>query len=158
MIDAPAQALAALRAPPPARRLARVAVVQDAAFCFYYHTNLRLLEANGVEVVAVSALGSCHETLPRDVDAVYLGGGYPELHASELHSGRVFRGWVHELLRVGGVVYAECGVPPSIPPSPSCKTTARPSQATRFPWLPDQWAIGCVRRDLIGHGRPQFYL
>jgi cobyrinic acid a,c-diamide synthase len=53
----------------------RVAIARDAAFCFYYHDNLALLERAGVELVPFSPLA---DPLPPAVAGVYLGGGYPE--------------------------------------------------------------------------------
>lgn len=54
----------------------------DEAFCFYYEDNLRMLEKCGAQLLYFSPL---HDTkLPKDCDAMLLGGGYPELYAREL--------------------------------------------------------------------------
>ncbi|MDH7510524.1 MAG: cobyrinate a,c-diamide synthase [Methanolinea sp.] len=58
----------------------RIGVAMDPAFCFYYKENLDILRAAGADLVFFSPL---KDPLP-PVDAVYLGGGYPELHAEEL--------------------------------------------------------------------------
>ncbi|WP_443599045.1 cobyrinate a,c-diamide synthase, partial [Agathobacter sp.] len=59
-----------------------IAVAMDEAFCFYYEDNLRLLEKCGAKLQYFSPL---HDTrLPKDCDAMLLGGGYPELYAKEL--------------------------------------------------------------------------
>src|SRR5262249_38318929 len=63
----------------PAR--VRIGVARDVAFQFYYPTNLDLLRAAGADLVFWSPLDDAD--LP-DVDALYLGGGYPEVHAGRL--------------------------------------------------------------------------
>jgi cobyrinic acid a,c-diamide synthase len=64
------------------RPRARLALARDAAFCFYYEENLRLLAEAGFELVPFRPTQD--SALPEDVDAVYLGGGYPESFATEL--------------------------------------------------------------------------
>ncbi|KAL4425481.1 hypothetical protein ABPG75_009497 [Micractinium tetrahymenae] len=104
---APAEALELpLPASAPAARPVRIAVAQDAAFCFYYHDNLALLRAAGADLVPFSPLA---DSLPADVAGVYLGGGYPERHAADLADNRVLRASLEAFARAGGVVYAECG-------------------------------------------------
>jgi cobyrinic acid a,c-diamide synthase len=85
----------------------RVAVARDAAFCFYYEDNLDLFRAVGAEVVPFSPLTDAR--LPADVDLVYLGGGYPELHAARLADSRDFRDSLRRHYDRGGRIYAECG-------------------------------------------------
>jgi cobyrinic acid a,c-diamide synthase len=81
-----------------------IGVALDEAFCFYYQDNLELLSRTGAKLVFFSPL---HDRLP-DVDAVYLGGGYPELHLSGLESSLCTRD-LHHAAEQGMPVYAECG-------------------------------------------------
>lgn len=84
----------------------RIAVVRDEAFSFYYPENLEALEERGAELVFVSALAD--ETLP-DVDAVYIGGGFPEVYAARLASASSFAASLREVARRHVPIYAECG-------------------------------------------------
>jgi cobyrinic acid a,c-diamide synthase len=92
-------------APSPAPR-ARVGVARDEAFCFYYAENLELLEQAGAELVEFSPLG---DPLPGDLDGLYLGGGYPELHAADLAANIRAREAIRDFCERGGPTYAECG-------------------------------------------------
>ncbi len=85
---------------------ARVGVARDAAFAFYYPANLERLGEAGARVVPFSPLAD--DRLP-DVDALYLGGGYPELHAAALAANAPMRAAVCAFVERGGTVYAECG-------------------------------------------------
>ncbi len=81
-----------------------VGVALDDAFCFYYQDNLDLLRRAGAELVFFSPLT---DPLP-EVNAVYLGGGYPELHLKALASSRC-RQDVKKATDSGMPLYAECG-------------------------------------------------
>jgi cobyrinic acid a,c-diamide synthase len=87
-------------------RAVRIGVAQDQAFCFYYHDNLELLEAEGAELVKFSPMSD--RVLP-DVDMLYLGGGYPELHGKALAENVNMRAAIRQFAERGGTVYAECG-------------------------------------------------
>ena len=82
----------------------KIGVAYDRAFCFYYQDNLDRLRTAGAELVFFSPLDG---PLP-DVDAVYLGGGYPELHLASLESSRC-RQDLKEVAEAGMPVYGECG-------------------------------------------------
>ena len=85
----------------------RIAVAHDDAFCFYYADALRLLEHLGAELVEFSPLAD--ERLPQGVAGLYLGGGYPELHAFELNANASMRASIARLIRAGLPTIAECG-------------------------------------------------
>jgi len=85
----------------------RIAVARDEAFCFYYEDNLDLLRAAGAEIVPFSPL--CDRTLPAGACGIYLGGGYPELHAAELAANADLRAEIRAAGRAGMPIYAECG-------------------------------------------------
>ncbi len=94
-------------APRPVRGVpVRVAVVQDEAFSFYYPENLEALTERGAEIVPVSALRD--EPIPA-VDAVYVGGGFPELYADRIASAGAFLESIRDAARRGVPTYAECG-------------------------------------------------
>lgn len=85
----------------------RLGIARDAAFNFYYAENLRLLQDLGVELVEFSPLrDTC---LPQDIDGLYLGGGYPELHARELSENATLRAEIKDAVRSGIPTVAECG-------------------------------------------------
>jgi cobyrinic acid a,c-diamide synthase len=99
-------------APPPpvpgrgASTRPRIGVARDLAFQFYYPANLDLLRAAGAELVFWSPLRDAE--LP-DVDALYLGGGYPEVYAARLAANVPMREAVKAFAVAGHPVYAECG-------------------------------------------------
>jgi cobyrinic acid a,c-diamide synthase len=86
---------------------ARIAVARDRAFCFYYEDNLDALRADGAEIVEFSPLTD--RMLPDGTDALYIGGGYPELYAAELSANESMRDAIAQFVDSGGPTYAECG-------------------------------------------------
>ena len=85
----------------------RIGVPRDRAFCFYYEENLRRLAEAGAEVVYFSALED--RSLPPDLDGLYIGGGYPEIHSDVLAENKGLISDLGEFARSGRPVYAECG-------------------------------------------------
>lgn len=88
------------------RRPARIAVLKDKAFSFYYPENLEALETLGGEIVYVSPLED--EAFP-EVDGLYAGGGFPELYAAKLAANESFRTSLRRCIEDGLPVWAECG-------------------------------------------------
>jgi len=85
----------------------RIAVASDEAFNFYYQDNLDLLEAHGVELAYFSPLYDKY--VPADIDGIYIGGGFPELHAALLASNVTMKESIRKAYRNGVVIYGECG-------------------------------------------------
>jgi cobyrinic acid a,c-diamide synthase len=85
---------------------ARIGVFRDAAFQFYYPENLEALREAGGEIVEVSPIG---DRSLAEVDALYIGGGFPETLAPKLSANAAFLASVREVVGRGLPVYAECG-------------------------------------------------
>ena len=102
--------LARVQSPGPAAPQAaadlRLGIARDAAFGFYYPGDLEALRAGGAELVSIDTLRD--EALP-DVDGLFLGGGFPEMHMAELAANTRLRGAIRDAVRTGLPVYAECG-------------------------------------------------
>lgn len=84
-----------------------IAVARDAAFCFYYADNFDLLREAGAEIRFFAPLTG--ETVPADAGGLYLGGGYPEIFASQLSSHTAFIESIRGGVARGMPIYAECG-------------------------------------------------
>ncbi len=85
----------------------RVGVARDRAFCFYYEDNLDALRAAGAEIVEFSPMKDA--ALPVSLNALYFGGGYPELYAEQLSANEEMIAAVKHFADEGGAIYAECG-------------------------------------------------
>ncbi len=94
-------------AAPAARPGVRIGIAQDQAFCFYYQDNLDLLARYGAELIPFSPIRDSE--LPPGIGGLYLGGGYPELHAERLSANHSMLRGIREFAESGGPVYAECG-------------------------------------------------
>jgi cobyrinic acid a,c-diamide synthase len=90
----------------PARDL-KIGYLKDSAFSFYYPENLELLEQAGAELIPISALSAA--ALPGDLNALYIGGGFPETHAAALSANRTFLESLRRAAEEGLPIYAECG-------------------------------------------------
>jgi cobyrinic acid a,c-diamide synthase len=83
-----------------------IAVAKDAAFSFIYDANLIALQSMGAKVVFFSPLKD--QSLP-EADALWLPGGYPELHAKALSDNTAMRQAIHAFYQTGKGILAECG-------------------------------------------------
>ncbi|MEI6791198.1 MAG: cobyrinate a,c-diamide synthase [Myxococcaceae bacterium] len=84
-----------------------LAVARDSAFSFYYHANLEMLKSYGAEIVYFSPLND--PFLPEGVNALYIGGGYPELYAKKLSENKTLLKQILNLAENNLPIYAECG-------------------------------------------------
>lgn len=84
----------------------RIAVARDNAFCFYYRDNLDLLREMGAELCFFSPL---HDQGVPECDALYLGGGYPELYLTKLAQNETMKASVKKAITAGTPCIAECG-------------------------------------------------
>ncbi len=98
-----AQPCAATLAPPGQR----IALARDAAFSFVYPHMLSTWRATGAEIVPFSPLAD--EAPDPTADAIWLPGGYPELHAGRLAAATRFLAGLREAAASGKVVHGECG-------------------------------------------------
>jgi cobyrinic acid a,c-diamide synthase len=84
-----------------------IAIARDPSFVFVYPANIDLLERLGARITYFAPLSD--EAVPDDADAVYLPGGYPELHGAELQAAQRWRDSIREVHARGVPIVAECG-------------------------------------------------
>jgi cobyrinic acid a,c-diamide synthase len=84
----------------------QIGFIRDKAFWFYYPENLEQLERMGARLVEINAISQ--NVLPQ-LDALYIGGGFPEIQALALADNHTFRNALREEIEKGLPVYAECG-------------------------------------------------
>ena len=82
-------------------------MARDEAFCFYYEDNLDLLKSLGAKLIFFSPLHD--DTLPKDLDGILFGGGYPELYLKELEENESMRNSVKSAIENKMPSLAECG-------------------------------------------------
>ncbi|MFK5970929.1 MAG: hydrogenobyrinic acid a,c-diamide synthase (glutamine-hydrolyzing) [Candidatus Marithrix sp.] len=86
--------------------LVRIGIIRDAAFGFYYPDDLIALQAAGAELIFIDALHDAH--LPT-VDALFIGGGFPETKMAELANNDSLKQDIYNAIEQEMPVYAECG-------------------------------------------------
>ncbi|QZY57372.1 cobyrinate a,c-diamide synthase [Crassaminicella profunda] len=84
-----------------------IGVPLDNAFNFYYEDNLDLLKELGANLVYFSPLKD--RELPKNLQGLYIGGGFPEIFAKELEENTSMRNSIKEAIEKGLPTYAECG-------------------------------------------------
>jgi cobyrinic acid a,c-diamide synthase len=90
-----------------APRVCTIGYFRDSAFTFYYPENLEALEAAGANLLPIDSLRAAK--LPDQIDALYIGGGFPETHAAALSRNTTLLRSVRTRAEQGLPVYAECG-------------------------------------------------
>lgn len=84
-----------------------IAIAKDEAFNFYYQDNLDLLEELGAALLYFSPIHDA--VVPGGVGGIYIGGGFPEIHADKLEANESMRNSIRKAAEDGTVIYAECG-------------------------------------------------
>ncbi len=84
----------------------RIGIPFDEAFNFYYQENIEALIENNAEIVYFSPI---HDEEVPDVDALYIGGGYPEVFKKELSSNKSMLKSIKDFSENNNPIYAECG-------------------------------------------------
>ncbi|HUK17958.1 MAG TPA: cobyrinate a,c-diamide synthase [Bryobacteraceae bacterium] len=84
-----------------------IGYLKDSVFTFYYPENLEALEAAGANLLPIDSLRATE--LPAGIDALYIGGGFPETHAQTLSGNRSLLQSLKQRATAGLPVYAECG-------------------------------------------------
>ena len=92
--------------PPEWRASVKVGFLSDEAFSFYYPENLEGLRASGAKLVAVPPR---NDAVLGEIDGLYIGGGFPEVHVEELAANRAFASALQSRIADGLPIYAECG-------------------------------------------------
>ncbi len=83
-----------------------IGVARDHAFCFYYPDDIEEMKRLGASIVYFDTIND--NKLPA-VDALFIGGGFPETHAQQLQQNHSMRADVQQFINTGKPVYAECG-------------------------------------------------
>ncbi len=117
----------------------RIGVARDAAFGFYYPEDLEGLEAAGAELQFIDTL---RDTALPQVDALFIGGGFPERHMDALAANKPLRQEIRTRIRAGMPVYAECGGLMYL--TRSLKWKGRGAEM-----------VGAIEADAVMHEKPQ---
>jgi len=102
----PGRVTKASAGPVPAGPPLRLGILRDAAFGFYYPSDLEALEQAGAGLVPIDALRD--QRLP-PLDGLFIGGGFPEVHMQALEANTALRAQIRDAVEQGLPVYAECG-------------------------------------------------
>jgi len=131
-------------APPAAMRPAaatpvRIGIARDAAFGFYYPDDLDALQRAGAQLLPFNTL---HDATLPEVDALFIGGGFPESCMHRLEENRTLRNAIRNAIEAGLPAYAECG--------------GLMYLARSITWQGDTCEMaGVIPADVIMHERPQ---
>jgi len=117
----------------------RIGIAQDSAFGYYYQDDLQAFEQAGAELIPVDLIRD--EVLP-EVDGLFIGGGFPEMHMQALSANQVMRERIGEAVENNLPVYAECGGLMYL-----CRQIA--FQGNTLPMT------GALPADVVMHERPQ---
>ena len=117
----------------------KLGLVRCSAFGFYYPDDLQALQDAGAEIIEIDP---CHGSKLPQIDALFIGGGFPETHMNELEANKTLRSAIKTAIDNGLPTYAECG---------GLMYLARSIQ-----WNNEsREMVGCIDTDIIMEKRPQ---
>lgn len=117
----------------------KLGLVRCSAFGFYYPDDLQALQDAGAELIE---LDPCHQNELPEIDALFIGGGFPETHMNELEANKDLRTAIKSAIDNGLPTYAECG---------GLMYLARSIQ-----WNKESCEmVGCIDTDIIMEKTPQ---
>jgi len=117
----------------------RIGIARDAAFGFYYPGDLEALQSAGAEIQFFDTM---RDGAPPDVDALFIGGGFPERHMDALTANTAMRRSLKARIREGMPVYAECGGLMYLSRSLRCGDKRAPM-------------VGVIEADTVMHDKPR---
>ncbi|NOQ87808.1 MAG: hydrogenobyrinic acid a,c-diamide synthase (glutamine-hydrolyzing), partial [Gammaproteobacteria bacterium] len=100
-VEAPSE----IRSVPHATDL-KLGLIRCSAFGFYYPDDLQALQDAGAEIIEIDP---CHQAELPEIDALFIGGGFPETHMNELEANKGLRSSIKSAIDNGLPAYAECG-------------------------------------------------
>ena len=125
--------------PPSKLSNVRIGIAQDDAFGFYYYSDRIEFEKYGAELIPFSPI---HDSCLPDVDALFIGGGFPETHLDDLSENKQMRSQIKQFIEAGKPVYAECG---------GLMYLSRSIQ-----WSGDEYPmVAVIPADCVMHSKPQ---
>lgn len=128
-------------APPPGAdaEKVRIGLARDRAFGFYYADDLEAMRQAGAEIVPFDTLNDA--ALPRNLDGLFIGGGFPELFMAQLENNASLRQEIRSAIEAGMPAYAECG--------------GLMYLARSLSWQGEKHEMaGVIQGDVIMHGKP----
>lgn len=117
----------------------RIGVARDTAFGFYYPDDLEAMRDQGADLVFIDMI---HDRVLPPVDALFIGGGFPEMRMAALSANAAMRAALKSALGAGLPAYAECGGLMYL-----CRTLTH--QGRTLPM------VGAIDGDAVMHARPQ---
>ncbi len=89
------------------RNQVRIGICEDAAFGFYYTDDKQALIDAGAKLLSIDTLHN--DSLPDNLDGLFIGGGFPETHMQQLSDNLSMRASIRDAIEAGLPTYAECG-------------------------------------------------
>ncbi|VAW53306.1 Protein similar to cobyrinic acid a,c-diamide synthetase clustered with dissimilatory sulfite reductase [hydrothermal vent metagenome] len=129
--------------PSPQVKDIKLGLIRCSAFGFYYPDDLQALEMAGAKIIEIDP---CHQTELPDIDALFIGGGFPETHMQELEANESLRGAIKLAIDNDLPTYAECG---------GLMYLARSIQWTQNNHSETRQMVGIIDTDIIMEKTPQ---